>query len=156
MAPSLLWIKTWHDHCNSKRKWKEFGVVVKMFQKTAKNVSKTAKSVNSFQSFPSITGTLEKVILQSPKGLSATVLKRVDMVAFRLQTYEVWDEILEIIPSKHCRELLPITSRKVNSSRNCWMTLVDNTDREFWKKRGKIYMIKFNMKKGYFVTKIVC
>ena len=50
---------------------------------------KTAKSVNSFQSFPSITGTLEKVILQSPKGLSATVLKRVDMVAFRLQTYEV-------------------------------------------------------------------
>ena len=92
---------------------------------------KTAKSVNSFQSFPSITGTLEKVILQSPKGLSATVLKRVDMVAFRLQTYEVWDEILEIIPSKHCRELLPITSRNVNSSRNCWMTLVDNTDREF-------------------------
>ena len=108
-----------------------------MFQKTAKNVSKTAKSVNSFQSFPSITGTLEKVILQSPKGLSATVLKRVDMVAFRLQTYEVWVEILEIIPSKHCRELLPITSRKVNSSRNCWMTLVDNTDREFWKKQEK-------------------
>ena len=61
----------------------------KMFSKTAKIVSKTAKSVNSFQSFPSITGTLEKVILQSPKGLSATVLKRVDMVAFRLQTYEV-------------------------------------------------------------------
>jgi len=38
---------------------------------------------------PEAFGTLEKVILQSPKGLSATVLKRVDMVAFRLQTYEV-------------------------------------------------------------------
>ena len=62
----------------------------KNVSKADKSVSKTAKSVvNSFQSFPSITGTLEKVILQSPKGLSATVLKRVDMVAFRLQTYEV-------------------------------------------------------------------
>ena len=33
MKLSLLWIKTWHDHCNSKRKWKEFGFVVKMFSK---------------------------------------------------------------------------------------------------------------------------
>ena len=43
--PSLLWIKTWHDHCNSKRKWKEFGVVVKMFQKTAKKCFKNSHKV---------------------------------------------------------------------------------------------------------------